>query len=56
MLSDVLYNVISSNSHDNAIYFSKILHELYKNNDISTYKNYFEDLGIVEKDDLLLYG
>jgi len=56
MLSNVLYNVISSNSHDNAIYFSKILHELYKNNDISTYKNYFEDLGIVEKDDLLLYG
>ena len=54
MLSDVLYNVISSNGHNDAIYFSKILDELYKNNDISIYKNYFEDLGIVEKNDLLL--
>jgi hypothetical protein len=56
MLSDVLYNIISSNNNDDAIYFSKILGELYKNNDISKYRNYFEDLGIVEKDDLLLYG
>ncbi|WP_292460113.1 hypothetical protein [Methanothermococcus sp.] len=56
MLSDVLYNIISSNNHDDAIYFSKILGELYKNNDISIYKNYFKNLGIVEKDDLLLYG
>ncbi len=56
MLSDVLYSIISSNSDDSTIYFSKILMEFYQNNDISKYNNYFEELGIIEKDDLILYG
>jgi hypothetical protein len=57
MLSDILYNLSSNNKHkDNIIYFSKILNECYRNNDISQYKDYFESIGIVEKNDLLLYG
>ncbi|AEH06034.1 hypothetical protein [Methanothermococcus okinawensis] len=56
MLSDVLYNIVSSNNDDEVIYFSKILWGFYKNNDISKYRNYFKNLHIVERDDLLLYG
>lgn len=56
MLFDVVYNLISSNSGNNTIYFSKILIELYQNNNICKYNNYFEKFGIIEKDDLILYG
>ncbi len=56
MLSDVLYNIISSNNSETITNFSKILNELYMNNDISIYRDYFESMGIVEKDDLLIYG
>ncbi|MBW9221785.1 hypothetical protein KKP97_01880 [Methanothermococcus sp. SCGC AD-155-C09] len=54
MLLDELYKL--SNKEDNTGNFSKILYGIYTGNDISKYRNELKVLGIIERNDLTLYG
>ncbi|MBW9222862.1 hypothetical protein KKP88_00375 [Methanothermococcus sp. SCGC AD-155-K20] len=54
MLLDELYKL--SHNRGNAGNFPKILYEIYSDNDISKYRNELEVLGIIERNDLTLYG
>ena len=57
MLLDLLNNISEKNKENKKItIFCNILSEIYKNNDLSNFNNYFNRLNIVEKNDILLYG